>query len=123
MDELNGIKTAHLRESRPTDDQEAVVRFYRDGLGFTVLGEFADHDGFDGVTLGHPGSAYHLEFTRKGRASGGKGIDRGQPARLLPARPRGMGTCGRPAGAPNLDADVLPVFEMVWNRRVERVQS
>ena len=24
-----------------------------------------DHDGFDGVMLGHPGEQYHLEFTRK----------------------------------------------------------
>jgi len=26
----------------------AVVKFYRDGLGFEVLYEFKDHDGFDG---------------------------------------------------------------------------
>jgi catechol 2,3-dioxygenase-like lactoylglutathione lyase family enzyme len=56
---------AHLRVARPTDDIDAVTRFYRDGLGFTVLSEFKDHDGFDGVMLGHPGAAYHLEFTRK----------------------------------------------------------
>ena len=54
--------TAHLRVARPTDDLEAVVRFYRDGLGFEVLGGFTDHDGFDGVMLGHRGAAYHLEF-------------------------------------------------------------
>ena len=65
MDQPNGIVTAHLRVARPTDDQDAVVRFYRDGLGFAVLAEFKDHDGFDGVMLGHTGAAYHLEFTRK----------------------------------------------------------
>jgi catechol 2,3-dioxygenase-like lactoylglutathione lyase family enzyme len=64
MDELSGIGTAHLRVARPSDDLNAVVGFYRDGLGFAVLGEFKDHDGFDGVMLGHAGSAYHLEFTR-----------------------------------------------------------
>jgi catechol 2,3-dioxygenase-like lactoylglutathione lyase family enzyme len=56
---------AHLRVARPTDNLDAVARFYRDGLGFTVLTEFKGHDGFDGVMLGHKGAAYHLEFTRK----------------------------------------------------------
>jgi catechol 2,3-dioxygenase-like lactoylglutathione lyase family enzyme len=65
MDEPNGIRTAHLRVARPTDDLAAVVRSYRDGLGFAVLGGFTGHDGFDGVMLGHAGAAYHLEFTRK----------------------------------------------------------
>jgi hypothetical protein len=41
-----------------------VVKFYRDGLGFQVLGAFTDHHGFDGVMLGQHGTAYHLEFTR-----------------------------------------------------------
>jgi hypothetical protein len=27
--------------------------------------EFNDHDGFDGIMLGHKGAAYHLEFTDK----------------------------------------------------------
>jgi len=65
MDEPSEIGTAHLRVARPTDDLDAEVRFYRDGLGFAVLGEFHDHDGFDRVTLGHVGASYHLEFTRK----------------------------------------------------------
>ncbi len=59
------IGNCHLRVARPSDSLEAVVKFYRDGLGFTVLYEFTDHDGFDGVMLGHQGAAYHLEFTRK----------------------------------------------------------
>lgn len=62
---MNNLATAHLRIARPTDNLDAVVRFYREGLGFEVLAEFQDHDGFDGVMLGHKGSAYHLEFTRK----------------------------------------------------------
>jgi catechol 2,3-dioxygenase-like lactoylglutathione lyase family enzyme len=62
-----------LRVARPTDDLEAVARFYREGLGFKELDRFADHDGFDGVMLGQPGAPYHLEFTlahghRAGRA-------------------------------------------------------
>ncbi|AMV28018.1 Glyoxalase-like domain protein [Gemmata sp. SH-PL17] len=66
------IATAHLRIARPTDQLEAVVQFYRDGLGFEVIGEFRDHDGFDGIMLGHRGAAYHLEFTHKRGHSVGK---------------------------------------------------
>ena len=55
----------HLRFARPSNDLEAVVRFYRDGLGFELLGGFEDHEGFDGVMLGHPGAPVHLEFTRE----------------------------------------------------------
>ena len=36
---------------------------YCRGLGLTILGRFADHDGFDGVMLGDPASRYHFEFT------------------------------------------------------------
>jgi catechol 2,3-dioxygenase-like lactoylglutathione lyase family enzyme len=65
------LAAAHLRVARPSDNLDAVLRFYRDGLGFAVVGRFADHDGFDGVMLGHTGAGYHLEFTRKtGHAAG-----------------------------------------------------
>ena len=53
-----------LRVARPTDDLDAVVRFYRDGLGLAVLYRFDGHDGFDGAMLGQAGAPYHLEFTR-----------------------------------------------------------
>jgi catechol 2,3-dioxygenase-like lactoylglutathione lyase family enzyme len=59
------IAQAHLRVARPTDHLEAVVQFYCDGLGFEVIAQFNDHDGFDGVMLGHSNAHYHLEFTRK----------------------------------------------------------
>lgn len=59
------LASAHLRVARPTDLMETVVRFYRDGLGMEILGQFLDHDGFDGVMVGYPGAAYHLEFTNK----------------------------------------------------------
>ena len=54
-----------LRVARPTDHLDEVLRFYMDGVGLTRLGEFEDHEGFDGVMLGVPGAPYHLEFTRK----------------------------------------------------------
>ncbi len=58
-----------LRVARPTDRLEEVARFYREGLGFAELSRFADHDGFDGVILGHLAAPWHLEFThRRGHA-------------------------------------------------------
>jgi catechol 2,3-dioxygenase-like lactoylglutathione lyase family enzyme len=54
-----------LRVARPTDNLEALLRFYEKGLGFRVLYRFEDHDGFDGVMLGRPGAPYHFEFTKK----------------------------------------------------------
>jgi catechol 2,3-dioxygenase-like lactoylglutathione lyase family enzyme len=57
-------KDAILRIARPTDRLDDVVRFYRDGLGFTLIAAFDDHDGFDGRMLGHPQAPWHLEFTR-----------------------------------------------------------
>ena len=63
--------TAKLRVARATDDLNAVVRFYVDGLGLEQLGSFENHDGFDGVIIGVPGAEYHLEFTRRhGHAAG-----------------------------------------------------
>jgi catechol 2,3-dioxygenase-like lactoylglutathione lyase family enzyme len=63
--------TPILRVARPTDDLEPLLRFYRDGLGLEVLFEFHDHDGFDGVMLGHSRAPWHLEFTRRpGHAAG-----------------------------------------------------
>ncbi len=60
-----------LRVARPTDHLEAVLAFYRDGLGLSIIGSFEDHDGFDGVMLGAPGAPYHLEFThRRGHVVG-----------------------------------------------------
>ena len=53
-----------LRVARPTDDIDALLPFYRDGLGLAVLYRFEDHAGFDGVMLGQPAAPYHFEFTR-----------------------------------------------------------
>lgn len=92
------LAKAHLRIARPTDELSAVVQFYRDALGFDVLYEFHGHDGFDGVMLGHPGSAYHLEFTQK----------------------RGHAV-GRAPTEDNLLVFYLP-DEMEWREAVERLE-
>ena len=65
MNNSPAVASAHLRIARPSDNLAAVLQFYRDGLGFELLFEFRDHEGFDGLMLGHKGAAYHLEFTRK----------------------------------------------------------
>ena len=61
-----------LRVARPTDDIEALLPFYRDGLELWVLGQFEDHAGFDGIMLGRKGAPYHLEFTRARNARAGR---------------------------------------------------
>lgn len=64
-------ETPSLRVARPTDDLDALVPFYRDGLGLEITGRFEDHDGFDGLMFGRPGAAYHFEFTRlRGHSAG-----------------------------------------------------
>jgi len=100
MDEtVVSLAKAHLRVARPTDHLAEVVQFYRDGLGFAVLYEFTDHDGFDGVMLGYQGAAYHLEFTHK----------------------RGH-TAGRAPTADNLLVFYLP-NEAEWEQAVQRLES
>jgi catechol 2,3-dioxygenase-like lactoylglutathione lyase family enzyme len=88
-----------LRVARPTDDLDALLAFYRDGLGLQVLARFAGHDGFDGVVLGGPGQPYHLEFTRA----------RGAPA-------------GRAPSQDHLLVFYLPE-EDDWRRAVERMAA
>jgi catechol 2,3-dioxygenase-like lactoylglutathione lyase family enzyme len=53
-----------LRVARPSDDLEALLPFYVEGLGLKLLCRFQDHDGFDGVMIGAKGAPYHFEFTR-----------------------------------------------------------
>ena len=59
-----GFEVRQVRIARPTDRLAEIVTFYRDGLGLTELFRFDGHAGYDGVMLGLPGSAYHLEFTQ-----------------------------------------------------------
>ena len=59
------MRKAHLRVARPTNNLSEIIRFYRDGLGFEVIDSFEDHQGFDGVMLGHADLPYHLEFTHQ----------------------------------------------------------
>lgn len=65
------MKVPTLRVARPSDNLEALLKFYRDGLGLELLDRFEDHEGFDGIMLGKEGAPYHFEFTRaRGHAAG-----------------------------------------------------
>lgn len=56
-------KNSTLRIARPTDNLLPITTMYIKVLGFELLGEFHDHDGFNCSILGHTIHAYHLEFT------------------------------------------------------------
>jgi catechol 2,3-dioxygenase-like lactoylglutathione lyase family enzyme len=57
------VMHAQLRIARPVSDLERSVALYKDGLGLEELGRFDNHEGFDGMMLGHPHLAVHFEFT------------------------------------------------------------
>ena len=46
--------------SKTTGDR---LKCILEGLGFEVLAQFEEYDGFDGIVLGHKKHSYHLEFT------------------------------------------------------------
>ena len=52
-----------FRVARHTDNLEPIIKFYRDLLGLEVLGEFTNHNKYDGVFIGKEGLNWHLEFT------------------------------------------------------------
>jgi catechol 2,3-dioxygenase-like lactoylglutathione lyase family enzyme len=68
-----------LRLARHTDRLEALVAFYRDGIGLPEIGGFQEHDGYDGVFLAVPGTEGHLEFT----SGGAHGAPHPHPESLL----------------------------------------
>ena len=61
---MHTTRSPHLRVARPVGDLARSADMYRRGLSLNVIDSFEDHDGFDGVMLGHPGLSYHFEFTR-----------------------------------------------------------
>ena len=78
------LPVARVRVARPTDHLEKVVRFYRDGLGLTVLSSFEGHAGYSGVMLGLPDEGYHLEFTQHEKGSPGPAPSRVKGAKGHP---------------------------------------
>lgn len=52
-----------LRIARPVTDIEATSKQYTGAFDLSVIFTFKDHDGFDGVMLGHKDHDWHFEFT------------------------------------------------------------
>lgn len=65
------LQPVEVRVARQTDQLAAIKRFYCEGLGLPVLSEFTGHDGYDGLIVGLPGRAYHLEFLQHEAGSPG----------------------------------------------------
>jgi GNAT superfamily N-acetyltransferase len=65
------LPVRQVRIARPTDQLDAVVSFYRDGLGLPELERFAGHARYRGVLLGLPATDHHLEFTQHDDGSPG----------------------------------------------------
>ena len=54
----------HMRVARPVADLDVSQSMYCTGLNLQVVGQFRNHEGFDGVMIGSPSMSYHFEFTR-----------------------------------------------------------
>ncbi|HEY8366289.1 MAG TPA: VOC family protein [Bacteroidia bacterium] len=53
-----------FRVARHTNNIEALSEFYTKVLNLQVLGEFKDHDHYDGIFIGLEAENWHLEFTK-----------------------------------------------------------
>ena len=103
-----------LRIARPTDNIEALLSFYRDGLGLDILCRFKSHDGFDGVMLGRPGAPYHFEFTRAhGHPAGRAPTQDNLLVFYLPERTEWQVAINRMEAAGFL---AVPAFNAYWDR-------
>lgn len=67
-------KDAILRVVRLTDNLKEISQMYCKALGLEVLAQVEDQDKFDGVVLGHPKHAYHIEFSRSHGMEVGKAL-------------------------------------------------
>ena len=65
------LPATQVRFARQTDQMDAIIRFYRDGLGLPIIASFDAHEGYDGVMFGLPGAAHHLEFVKHVHGSPG----------------------------------------------------
>ncbi|KAF2506757.1 VOC family protein [Flavobacterium zhairuonense] len=53
-----------LRVARHTDDLKKIEDFYVNVLGFEQLGEFQNHNNYNGIFIGKSGLEWHFEFTQ-----------------------------------------------------------
>ena len=62
MSPFEAMPFSRFRAARPSDRLSAMKQFYVDGLGCTLLAEFSDHQGFDGLIVGDSGGHWQVEF-------------------------------------------------------------
>lgn len=53
-----------FRFARHTNNLRQLQSFYVAILGLEILGNFKNHNGYDGIFLGHRNENWHLEFTK-----------------------------------------------------------
>jgi len=103
-----------LRIARPTDQLAAIAKMYRLGLDLDELGRFEDHEGFDGVMLGHPRHTWHLEFTScAGHAAGRAPTEDNLLVLYVPDASEGTVACARLSAAGFVE---VPAFNPYWDR-------
>jgi catechol 2,3-dioxygenase-like lactoylglutathione lyase family enzyme len=103
-----------LRVARPSDDLDALLHFYQQGMGLALLYRFTDHDGFDGIMLGRTGAPYHLEFTRaRGHVAGRAPTRDNLLVFYLPDTDEWNETVHRMR---NAGFDPVPSFNPYWDR-------
>ena len=52
-----------LRVARHTTNLQPLIDFYTKVIGLEIIGEFKDHNSYDGVFIGGKDAAWQLEFT------------------------------------------------------------
>jgi catechol 2,3-dioxygenase-like lactoylglutathione lyase family enzyme len=110
------MKLGHtLRVVRPTDNLAAIVEMYVRGLGFTVIAQFVDHEGFDGAILGHPDQPYHFAFTSQhGHRAGSAPTKDNLLVFFLPSKGQWEETCKRMVAA---GFRAVPSSNPYWDRK------
>jgi len=58
------VTVSQVRIARPTHRFDEIIRFYTEGLGLALLDSFESHAGYDGVSIGLPDRALHLEIVQ-----------------------------------------------------------
>ena len=53
-----------FRFARHTNNIEKIKSFYIDILGLELIGNFENHNEYDGIFIGKPNENWHLEFTK-----------------------------------------------------------
>ena len=104
-----------MRVARPTDNLASIAEMYARGLNFTVLAQFLDHEGFDGVVLGHPNQPYHIEFTNQRGHSVGKAPNKDHLLVFyIPDHNKWMAGCDQMVAA---GFGIVPSYNPYWERQ------